>query len=383
MQGAWLRRHWRTWALVFGLWNLIALFDATQSYLYTRLVNHPMTWREIAGINFACWDLWAVFTPFLVAAVRRWPLVGRHWARALLPQAAAVLLCSAVKVLLDVPCDFLFRETVIPSAPVPRTFWWVLQLLFLDRFVLGVMVGGFVVGIANALDALRRHRAQELEASRLEAELAQAQLQLLKMQLHPHFLFNTLHAISALLHQDVELADRMIARLGDLLRLTLENAGTQEVRLEEELAFIDLYLEIERARLGPRLKVHWEVDPEARAAAVPNLILQPLVENAVRHGIARHSRPGRIEIRARRARGWLQVQVRDDGPGLTHGANPKEGVGVSSTRARLRHLYGAGHRFEMGNGPDGGCVVTLAVPFREPAGDETGDADGDPRPDRG
>jgi two-component system LytT family sensor kinase len=183
----------------------------------------------------------------------------------------------------------------------------------------------------------------------------------LKMQLHPHFLFNTLHAISALMHKDVELADRMIARLGELLRSTLEHVGTQEVALRDELEFIKPYLEIEQARLGPRLTVQLDIDPEAMDANVPNLILQPLVENAIRHGIAPRAGAGHIEIHARRENGRVRLQVCDNGRGLA--TNYTEGVGVGNTRARLRQLYGEEHQFVMCNRPDGGLEVTVALPF--------------------
>jgi sensor histidine kinase YesM len=183
------------------------------------------------------------------------------------------------------------------------------------------------------------------------------------MQLHPHFLFNTLHAISALMHQDVEVADRMIARLGELLRSALESAGTQEVPLRQELDFIKPYLEIEQARLGARLAVQLEIAPDTMEAQVPNLLLQPLVENAIRHGIAPRNAPGRIAIRARRDKDCLHLQVSDNGLGLS--SNYQEGVGVANTKARLQQLYGAAQRFVMDNGPEGGLVVSVAVPYHE------------------
>jgi LytS/YehU family sensor histidine kinase len=186
------------------------------------------------------------------------------------------------------------------------------------------------------------------------------------MQLHPHFLFNTLNAVSALMHQDVELADRMIARLGDLLRTTLDNADKQEVPLQQEIDFIRPYLEIEQARLGTRLSIGIDIDPNTVDARVPNLILQPLVENAVRHGIAPRPGPGRIEISARRENGHLHIQVRDDGAGIKQIDRLKEGVGLSNTRARLEQLYGPAHRFELKNGH--GFTVSVTLPFRDAVG---------------
>jgi LytS/YehU family sensor histidine kinase len=222
-------------------------------------------------------------------------------------------------------------------------------------------------GLSQAQAYYRKFREREMRALLLESRLAQAQLQILKMQLQPHFLFNTLNAISSLMHQDVELADQMLARLAQLLRTTLESAGTQVVSLKQELEFIELYLEIEKARFGPRLIVHMDADPDTMDAYVPNLILQPLVENAVRHGISPRPEAGHIEIRTRRENGTLRVDVMDDGPGLTHNGEPRprQGVGLANTRARLRQLYGDTHEFRLANRASGGVAVTLWLPFRE------------------
>jgi LytS/YehU family sensor histidine kinase len=195
------------------------------------------------------------------------------------------------------------------------------------------------------------------------------------MQLNPHFLFNSLHSVSALMHRDVELADRMLTQLGDLLRAALANSNTQEVPLRQELDFLLRYLEIEQTRFGDRLAVTMEIAPETLDAWVPNLILQPLVENAIRHGIEPHAKPGRIELRAHRQDGVLALEVCDTGPGL-RGAPATEGIGLSNTRARLRELYGAAHHFQLQDGSDGGLRVRLSIPFRRQTGShENSDAD--------
>ena len=229
-----------------------------------------------------------------------------------------------------------------------------------------------IVGATHALDYYRRFRERELHAAQLEGQLAQTQLQMLKMQLHPHFLFNTLNAISALMHRDLDLADRMIARLGDLLRMTLQNSGTQEVGFRHELEFIRAYLEIEQARLGPRLKVSMKCEPEVMDAAVPNLVWQPVVENAIRHGIAPRPEGGRLWMRAQRIGNRLHMEVSDDGPGLPDGPAGVlgKGIGLSNTRARLEQLYGGDHHFELSNRPGGGLCVTLTIPFRVVPPDE-------------
>lgn len=221
-----------------------------------------------------------------------------------------------------------------------------------------------IVLLSHAFNYYNSYRKGELKASQLRAQLAQSQLEALKMQLQPHFLFNTLHSISALLNQDISAARSMIARLGDFLRLTLENTGTQEVTLQQEMEFLDRYLEIERIRFQDRLTTFVQVDPEVLDVRVPNLILQPIVENAMRHAIANRNR-GRIEIIAGANNGMLRIQVKDNGPGLRAvpalGNQSRHGVGLANTKARLDGLYGSAHRLELANEP-GGFVVTLEIP---------------------
>jgi LytS/YehU family sensor histidine kinase len=184
------------------------------------------------------------------------------------------------------------------------------------------------------------------------------------MHLNPHFPFNTLHSISALMHQDAQAADRMIARLSDLLRASLESSDTQEVTLRQELEILQRYLEIEQIRFGSRLTVKMDVAPDTLEARVPNLILQPLVENAICHGIQPHAKPGRIELRSQRADGMLMLEVCDNGGGLRKDEPAQEGVGLSNTRTRLRTLYGQAHGFDLRDAPGGGLQVRLTIPFR-------------------
>jgi len=222
--------------------------------------------------------------------------------------------------------------------------------------------------VAHALYYYRGVRKGEAQTARLTAQLAQAQLQALKMQIHPHFLFNTLNSIAALLHKDVEAADRMIARLGDFLRLTLKQSDTQTIDFAQELKFLKCYLDIERTRFEDRLTVEIEVEPQSLNVAVPNLILQPIVENAIRHGIARQTSSGQITIRAFKEGERLIVQVEDNGPGLRTNPNgTNAGIGLSNTRARLKQFYGEDYRFEIANAAERGVIVTLEIPVVEGA----------------
>ena len=217
----------------------------------------------------------------------------------------------------------------------------------------------------------RKYRDRELRASKLAAQLAEAQLTVLKMQLDPHFLFNTLHAVSSLMHEDLEAVDEMITRLSDLLRLSLENVNDQEVTLKREMEFLQGYVEIQRTRFRDRLTVHMDIDPVAFDAMVPNMILQPLVENAVTHGIAPRSTAGEIRIRARRADGLLRLEVIDNGKGLADDlANlSNKGLGLANTRARLRQLYGGRYHFSLQRGTPEGVVVTLEIPYHIAGGE--------------
>jgi signal transduction histidine kinase len=218
------------------------------------------------------------------------------------------------------------------------------------------------VGVVHAFAYHRKYRERELIASRLEAQLAQARLQVLRMQIHPHFLFNTLHAISALMHRDVAAAERMLVGLSDLLRSTIDLDGAQETSLREEVDFVSRYLEIMKMRFPDRLEVRMEIDAGSLDARVPAMVLQPLVENAIRHGVAPRASGGRIVIRAGVAGGMLQLEVADDGPGLAGSAAEAlaRGMGLANTRERLRQLYGERHRFEIespapvGDGGNGG-----------------------------
>ena len=204
-----------------------------------------------------------------------------------------------------------------------------------------------------------------MRAAQLESQLAQAQLQALKMQIHPHFLFNTLNAISSLMHTDVEAADRMMTRLSDLLRLTLDGAAKQMVTLKEEMDYLDHYLEIEKIRFGDRLTVRLNIAPETLDARVPTLILQPLVENAIKHGIAPHAAAGRVEVTAQKKNGNLHLQVKDNGSGFDKSGERsfQEGLGISNTRLRLQKLYGTSFQFDISNGATEGAVVAVSFPF--------------------
>jgi sensor histidine kinase YesM len=363
-------QRWARWVLVFGLFTLVGLATSLQMYIIAFQHGEPMTWRGVLLSQFNFWFLWALLSPFIFWLARRFPIGRRAGVRNLLVHISASVLVSLLHALIYLCFMIAFDDEYAKEiASMGGLLSDLVKLSFGLRFVSYCLI----LTVSHALDYYRQFQEGVLKATQLEAQLAQAQLQALKMQLHPHFLFNTLNSIAALLHKDVEAADKMIARLGDFLRLTLENSGAQEVTLKEELEFLRCYLEIERIRFQDRLTAHLEIDPQALDAQVPNLILQPIVENAIRHGIAPRSAPGRIDIRARRLNGLLQVQVKDNGPGLPAAEglrkSSKQGLGLVNTRARLQQLYGSAHRFELANAPEGGLIVTVEIPL------ETGPAE--------
>ena len=351
---------WRLYLLAFTVWTLLGLCQTAQSYFFPDSDDGPLpVWRAL-GIGFGLWYTWAMLWLLAYPLARRFPLGMHHLFRRLALHAVACVVFALVKISLDYPVIWFFY---CPT-PDTLTFPVFLKMAVSGYFLRYVLFYWAMLGVSHAIDYYGKYRERELRAAQLESGLARAQLQLLKTQLHPHFLFNTLNAISSLIHTDIHAADRMVARLGDLLRLALEDFGVQEAPLAREVEVLRSYLAIEQTRLGPRLSVLLDMDANTFDAYVPTFLLQPLVENAIRHGVASRCTPGRVEVRSWRDGGVLRLEVRDDGPGLS--CEPDgAGVGLSNTRARLFHLYGAAHCMEVANDPRGGCVVQVALPFRE------------------
>lgn len=377
MQERFIQRRWVSWSVIFACWTLYGIFFALQVTVQQVYMGRPVTWWN----NFAAWLIcgyvWAILTPPILYLSRRFPIERRRWPKRTLFHFACSLTVSAIMLGVYVLAAKL-AGLPLAQRPLGTAF----LALVIVEYHFSLLIYWIVIGIDHALRYYRKYRERELQASQLEMRLAQAQLQVLKMQLHPHFLFNTLHAISTLMHRDVEAADRMIARLSDLLRLALEGEGVQEVSLKQELELLERYLEIEQTRFRDRLTVEMRIDSDVLDARVPNLILQPLVENAIQHGIAPRRGHGRIEIGAHLSNKTLSISVRDDGRGLIPSSEEKikEGVGLSNTRARLSQLYGARASFELQNAPGGGMVASLAIPFHK---DETRFDGEDSRADRG
>ena len=310
------------------------------------------------------WLAWAALAPAVLWARRRFPLERGALKLALPAHLFGVCLLCAAHTGLTLMSMWLIMQS---GGPLPDrlgplvTYWWVRDMPFCALFY------GLILGIGSALEYYRQFRERQLRASQLETQLAQAQLQMLKMQLHPHFLFNTLNGITGLVRDnDNAAAVQMLVGLSDLLRQTLDNAGKQEVRLGEELEWLELYLKLQQIRFSDRLQVSLDAAPETLDALAPNLITQPLVENAIRHGLSPRAAPGHVSLSAERIDGRLELRVCDDGVGLPAGwrmASDK-GVGLMNTEARLKQLYGADFVFEVRNRKQGGAEVLLSIPLR-------------------
>lgn len=357
------------WGWALAAFIAMGLVSASVNVVSLISEGQQSLWPRMLALQLVVWGFWGAIAPIVVWLARRYPVERGVWRRNLPKHVIAGLLLVLLHLSLTAWVVVLAFNR--PDEPIPfnRMF---LQYVT-TRWQLEVLVYAAMVGAWQTSQYLRRLREREMQASRLEAQLARAQLQALEMQLHPHFLFNTLQAISTLVSEDPPAARRMLTLLGDLLRAVLEDAGRQVVSLRRELEFLSHYLEIERTRFPDRLSVEIDVPEPLLDLSVPNLLLQPLVENAIKHGIAPRAAPGRVEVRGSLSDGRLQLVVRDDGMGLNGVAldehlaqnNSRTGVGLANTRARLQQLYGANHSITFQSAPGLGTTVTIEIPARQ------------------
>ncbi|BDU77839.1 sensor histidine kinase [Mesoterricola sediminis] len=348
------RAHW----LLYGAaWGLMGLYYATWD-----AVAYNLAFLGVLPMNLCQNAIWGLEGLLLMAVARRFPITAfdRRSLPAWIINLGASLLLTCVGLASAWLLSVAFME---PSsrAWIFRNLGSSLRKFTLMYFHSTLLLMWAVQGAYHGFRLYREMRRQELEKAQLESRLAEARNQNLVAQFQPHFLFNALNSISSLVHADPEAADRMIARLGDLLRISLETGPGQEVSLERELALVDSYLAIEKVRFQDRLEVQVEVPAALARARVPRFVLQPLVENAIRHGIAPRARSGRINIRAAAAGDQLALEVRDDGAGFD---GTREGIGLRNTRERLRMLYHDQQSFEIFSLPDKGTVIILRIPLR-------------------
>ena len=341
--------------LIFGAWTFLAVFSVAQNVVYFTQVEKPIPWRGMLTARFADWYTCALFTPLFFWLCRRYPIDRRTWRTALPLTLAVTSVCVVLKYALLAPIvralglgdDATFGALVSRSFASESMAFWA------------------VIGIIHALEFNRRYREREIAAADLRTRLSEAQLEALRSQIHPHFLFNTLHSISTLMHRDVEAADSMLTRLSDLLRLTLKHRGENEISLRDELSLADNYLAIMSIRFGDRLTVVRTIDPGVLDALVPQFLLQPLLENALQHGVATTSGPAKIEVLANVVDHRLRLAVMDNGRGApTAARGERHGMGLSNTRLRLEQLYGRDQSLVLERLADRGTRTTVEMPLR-------------------
>ena len=355
---------------VFGAATLLGLFSTLQAYRLTALTSKdPMDIQvgNLLVLNLAFWFIPAAVAPFIFKLVQRYRIDDQR-VKAIVVHACAALIFTVVHAL------GMTAVRAMLWGPPPVGWFTALQRLHLTNLDWLLMTYTTVVGFTYAVGYHREVQARAVHEAQLQANLMEARLKTLEAELHPHFLFNTLHAISTLVHTQPEAADRMISRLSDLLRITFSRSEAACVPLHEELEFLQKYLEIEQTRFQDRLTVEYDIDPETLDAEVPRLILQPLVENAIKHGVAPRTGPGRIAIGSRTENQQLQLTVRDNGAGLSSAARAglHDGVGLSNTRNRLECLYGNAHALNFIESGEG-LSVEMRLPFHHLSGapDET------------
>jgi sensor histidine kinase YesM len=369
-----MRKRWVRILLFVLAWVAIGFVFSWQLRLLALNSGFTMSWFNILSWELTRWCLWIFLFPLVLRTIQHAPQFPGSKKRFFLTNGIASIIISLFHMAIFTIVywyvirliegfeaglsitDALFGEVPKAIQRANLRLDKIFGMIFAIDFHIGILIYWIILAGYQALDYSRR-------ASELKTQLAQAQLDALKMQLHPHFLFNTLNSISALIHKNPEDADEMIGELGNFLRLTLQSSSGLEVTLEEELRFLSSYLEIERIRFRNRLEVEMQIDPETLPIKVPNLILQPIIENAIRHGIA-HIHSGRIAVHSSKNDHRLLLQVVNDGPELSD--KPLNGIGLSNVQERLRRLYDGQYDFRISNRAEGGVSVELAIPIRDP-----------------
>jgi two-component system LytT family sensor kinase len=370
-------KTWRIWLVSFGLWGFIACAGAVSITEYYRSMGKPMKFTDILALECSAILPYALLTPLVFTLAARYPVRRENWIRRSMLHLAAGLVFSALHVGMrgltpyaawDAKTESWHSAMWDSQAHRFRIRWRVLQSLFLSNVVDDIS-GAYVpiVLVADVISFYEKAREREQRTSQLEAQLAKANLQALKSRLQPHFLFNTMHSISALMLTDVHAADKMMTRLSDLLRMNLENDREQITHLSRELELVNGYLEIEKIRFGDRLNVVLDIADDTLDAQVPHLLLQPLVENAVRHGIAQLATKGEVRLVSRHEGDTLQLAVMDNGPGFESfdTSYSKSGLGLRATQERLQTLYGENQYLNVRTLAGGGVEVSVRIPFHE------------------
>jgi two-component system, LytTR family, sensor kinase len=352
------------WILILCAWTIVGLLFTVREIVVARVHGGHINWVIVGVIELIYWNVWAVCTPLVVALAKRFPLTGQRFVSHIAIHAVTSFLMAPLG---SVTAYFLsrgllgllFRMTDPGALRLLSTF----TVSVLSMSFTGVLTYWLVVGLYQSIHFYQAAIERQTIAAQLETQLSHAELENLKSQLHPHFLFNSLHTIGVLMQEDVDAASHLLVSLGDLLRMALERREN-EITLQSELEFVSKYLEIEQTRFHDRLKVHMDVPTDLLGIYVPSLALQPLVENAIKHGISVDSAAGRLEIAAQRNNGRVSLRVRDDGPGPAPGSRLRFGVGLNNVQSRLKQLYGEESSLELTRGDGRGCEAIITIPLR-------------------
>ena len=356
-------RKWaRQFAIILTVWTASGLFMAGQWYILTRGSHYPPSWRTVLIPTLLTRWIFALLTPAVLWLSSRFPFARGQWLSSVAWHLLGALGFLVVWVSIRLP---LYPITDPRTGKQVGLSWMLYRDVILEDALYSGMIYGTIVAVSQLWDYYRKYREREMRASRLEAELARAELKVLKMQMDPHFLFATLRSVSTLIHQDVEAADDLVASLSELLRINLDAADEQEVTLKREIDYFNVYVEVQRIRFGSRLAVNVTVDPKSFDALVPNMILPALVENSIGRSMEEGNRMGQVVIRSEVKAGKLRIEIHDDLP-RRQGARERRvdsDLGLANTRARLQHLYGASHYFTLGIESGGGSCLALEIPL--------------------
>lgn len=341
------------------LFSIFALIYAVRFYFLYIISGQPIGFFTFLYAQLKVWLAYAIFVPFIIWLGRKCPVDHKNWYWSI----PFHLLYSIVIAVVQALVYFLFKIAVYPGHVITSRD---VLYFFFSGVTIVMVIYWVIIGVDYVITYQRRTRAQALKTAQMQTQLAQVQLEVLKSQIQPHFLFNTLHTITALMFEDVNSANEMITKLSDLLRLSLDRTNQQEVTLREELEFVETFLDIQKTRFKGRLNIETDIDSKTLDAMVPSMLLQPIVENAISHGICPHKKMGKIKLVSKSSNGMLYLEIHDNGKGIKSNKEKIfiKGVGISNTVERLRQLYTDKYKFDLVNSPEGGLGVLIKIPLR-------------------
>jgi two-component system, LytTR family, sensor kinase len=353
------------WILILCAWTIVGLLFAVRRIVVMKAQGTHVNWVIVGALELIYWYVWAACTPLVISLAKRFPLTGPRF----VPHIAIHTITSIMMTPLASVAEYflsrgLLRSVLRITDPSVLHLLPAFALSVLSMSFTGMLTYWLIVGLYQSIYFYQAAMERQTRAAQLETQLSHAELENLKSQLHPHFLFNSLHTIGVLMQENVDAASHLLVCLGDLLRMALERREN-EITLESELEFVGKYLEIELSRFHDRLKVHVDVPPDLLGVYVPSLALQPLVENAIKHGISVDSAAGRLEIAAQLHKGRVWLCVRDDGPGPAPGSHVRFGVGLTNIKSRLKQLYGDDSSLELTRRDGRGCEAIITIPLRK------------------